>query len=181
MVYSPAESSDLFFILGCMISNGFYLSFPTLHSGSLWRTDIIFFAKLNKPPSRKMSPLYLLSPLGINRGFTVFQRSPCVVSVIGPPSPPIITHIDVTHNAIKVEWNVPTTKQTTPITGYVLRIKKQGDFTSIEVTFQAKSNYYILGNLTRGSNYTVWLYATNVAGRSNASEGKQVETLINGE
>lgn len=128
-----------------------------------------------------MSPLYLLSPLGINRGFTVFQRSPCVVSVIGPPSPPIITHIDVTHNAIKVEWNIPTTKQTTPITEYVLRIKKLGDFTSIEVTFQAKSNYYILGNLTRGTNYTVWLYATNVAGRSNASEGKQVETLINGE
>lgn len=128
-----------------------------------------------------MSPLYLLSPLGINRGFTVFQRSPCVVSVIGPPSPPIITHIDVTHNTIKVEWNIPTTEQTTPITGYVLRIKKQGHFTSIEVTFQTKSNYHILGNLTRGSNYTVWLYATNVAGRSNASEGKQVETLINGE
>ena len=101
--------------------------------------------------------------------------------LLGPPSPPIITNIDVTHNAIKVEWNIPTTKQNTPITGYMLRIKKQGDFTSIEVTFQAKSNYYILGNLTRGSNYTVWLYAINVAGRSNASEGKQVETQINGE
>ena len=51
MVYSHAGSSDLFLsILGCMTSNFLYLSFSTWHSGSLWRTDTIVFAKLNKPP-----------------------------------------------------------------------------------------------------------------------------------
>ena len=60
MVYSPAGSSDLFFILGCMTSNFLYLSFSTLLSSSLWRTDNIVFAQmyeLNKPPGE------------INRGF----------------------------------------------------------------------------------------------------------------
>ena len=53
MVYSPAGSSDLFFFLGCMTSNFLYLSFSTLLSSSLWRTDNIVFAQmyeLNKPP-----------------------------------------------------------------------------------------------------------------------------------
>ena len=49
-VYSPAESSDLFLILGCMTSNFLYLSFSTLCSSSLWRTDTIVFVQLNKPP-----------------------------------------------------------------------------------------------------------------------------------
>ena len=51
-VYLPAESSDLFLIIGCMTSNFLYLSFSTLYSSSAWRTDTIVFAKLNKrPPS----------------------------------------------------------------------------------------------------------------------------------
>ena len=32
-----------------MISNFLYLSFSTFYSSSLWRTDTIVFAKLNKP------------------------------------------------------------------------------------------------------------------------------------
>ena len=51
MVYSPTGSSDLFLILDCMASNFLCLSFNTLCSSSLWRTDTIVFAKLNKPHS----------------------------------------------------------------------------------------------------------------------------------
>ena len=50
MVYSAAGGSVLFLILGYMTPNFLYLTFPTLHSSSLWRTDTIFFAKLNKSP-----------------------------------------------------------------------------------------------------------------------------------
>ena len=50
MVYSPTGSLDLFLILGCMTSNFLYLSFSTLYSSSLWRTDTIVFSKLSQPP-----------------------------------------------------------------------------------------------------------------------------------
>ena len=69
MLYSPAGSSDLFSNLCCVTSNILYLSFSTLHSSSLWRTDIIFFAKLNKPPGLYLQPPPL--PGVLNRGFTV--------------------------------------------------------------------------------------------------------------
>ena len=42
------------------LANFLYLSFSTLRSSSLWRTDTIFFTKLNKPP---LTPgLYYFSP-----------------------------------------------------------------------------------------------------------------------
>ena len=69
MIYSPAGGSDLFSNLSCATSNVLYLNFSTLHSSSLWRTDTIFFAKLNKPPPHPQS---LFSPPGgLNRGFMV--------------------------------------------------------------------------------------------------------------
>ena len=49
MVYSPTGSSDLFLNLGCMTLNFLHLSLSTFYSSSLWRTDTIVFAKLNKP------------------------------------------------------------------------------------------------------------------------------------
>ena len=55
MDYSPTGSSDLFLILGCMTSNFLYLSLSTLNSSSLWRTDTIVFAKLDKPPRSLLS------------------------------------------------------------------------------------------------------------------------------
>ena len=57
MLYSPAGGSDLFSNLSCATSNVLYSSFSTLHSSSLWRTDTIFFAKLNTPPSLYLAPL----------------------------------------------------------------------------------------------------------------------------
>ena len=66
MVHSPAGSSDLFLILGCMTSNFLYLSFSTLLSSSLWRTDNIVFAQmyeLNKLPEE------------LNRGFAALLFS----------------------------------------------------------------------------------------------------------
>jgi len=85
MVYEPAGSSDLFLIRGCMTSasNLLYVNFSTLYHSSLWRTDTIVFAKLNKPslsnkppvsinPPPQMSLKYI-SPL--NRGFAVFPLS----------------------------------------------------------------------------------------------------------
>ena len=57
MVFSPTGSLDVFLILGCMTSNLLYLSFSSFYSSSLWRTDTIVFAKLNKLPlSRKHPP-----------------------------------------------------------------------------------------------------------------------------
>ena len=50
MVYLPTGSSDLILIVGCVTSNFLYLSFSTLYSSSLWGTDTVFFAKLNKLP-----------------------------------------------------------------------------------------------------------------------------------
>ena len=50
MVYLPTGSSDLILIVGYMTSNFLYLSFSTLYSSSLWRTDTRNFAELNKPP-----------------------------------------------------------------------------------------------------------------------------------
>ena len=63
MVYSPTWSSDLFLILVCISSKFLYFSFSTLPS-SLWRTDTIFFAKLNKPSplSHKPHVFIKLSP-----------------------------------------------------------------------------------------------------------------------
>ena len=55
MVYSLTWSSDLFLILGCISSKFSYLSFSTLPS-SLWRTDSIFFAKLDKPSPLSHKP-----------------------------------------------------------------------------------------------------------------------------
>ena len=93
MVYSQAGTSDLFLILGFMISNVLYLSFSTLHSSSLWRTDTFFFAKLSKPPLSNKPPSLLTHPSspsnvflinkpppppfrgGLNRRFTVSQSS----------------------------------------------------------------------------------------------------------
>ena len=49
----------MFSNLSCATSNVLYSSFSTLHSSSLWRTDTIFFAKLNTPP-----PSLYLAPLG---------------------------------------------------------------------------------------------------------------------
>ena len=47
MVYSPTGS------FGCTTSNFLYLSFSTLCSSYLWRTDTIVFAKLSKSPPLK--------------------------------------------------------------------------------------------------------------------------------
>ena len=85
-VYSPTGSSDLFMILGCMTSNFLYLSFSTLYSSSLWRTDTILWAKLNNPHPLKQLPPSVLSfphpllnvceikklPQGLNRGFAEY-------------------------------------------------------------------------------------------------------------
>ena len=57
MVYSPTESSDLFLILGCMTSDFLSLSFSTLFFSSLWTTNTIIFAKLNKSPLSNKPPV----------------------------------------------------------------------------------------------------------------------------
>ena len=91
MVYSQAGTSDLFLILGFMTLNVLYLSFSTLHSSSLWRTDTFFFAKLSKPSLSNKPPSLLSHPPspsnvflmnepppfrgGLNRRFTVSQSS----------------------------------------------------------------------------------------------------------
>ena len=62
MVYSHVGRSDLFLILGCMNSNGFYLSFSSLHSTSLFRADTTIFAKLNNP-SLSNIPLVSIKPV----------------------------------------------------------------------------------------------------------------------
>ena len=53
-----------------------YLRFSTLYSSSLWRTDTIVSAKLDKPPSLLSPPSDVFEinklPRGLNRGFTVF-------------------------------------------------------------------------------------------------------------
>ena len=55
MVHSPTGSSHLFMILG----------FSTMYSSSLWRTDTIVFAKLNKlPPPPPQVCLKQISPPG---------------------------------------------------------------------------------------------------------------------
>ena len=80
MVYSAAGGSVLFLILGYMTPNFLYLIFPTLHSSSLWRTDTIFFAKLNKSPlSIKTYPphmcLKLISTLIMYLRYKKFRSS----------------------------------------------------------------------------------------------------------
>ena len=49
MVYLPSGDSNLTLIVGFMTENLLYLSFSTLYSSSLWRTDTIVVSKLNKP------------------------------------------------------------------------------------------------------------------------------------
>lgn len=79
-------------------------------------------------------------------------------------------------------WEIPPSKQDTPITGHVLQIRNKLDqFKKWEdFKFSAKSNYFILGGLSKGTHYGVRLYATNVAGQSNASDEKQVKTPMEG-
>ena len=68
-VYLSTGSTDLILILGCMTSNFFYLSFTTLYSSSLWRTDTIVVSQLNTPP------LSNKPPRGLNRGLTVYKET----------------------------------------------------------------------------------------------------------
>ena len=86
MVYLPTGSSDQILILSCMTQNFLYLSFSTLYSSSLWRTDTIIVSKLskpllsNKPPSLLSPPplngLEINKPAGgLNRGLTVLTIS----------------------------------------------------------------------------------------------------------
>ena len=68
-VYLPAESSDLFLIIGCMTSNLLYLSFSTFYSSSSWRTDTIVFAKLNKRPRPPPLHISASSQLSMEYGY----------------------------------------------------------------------------------------------------------------
>ena len=58
------------FDLWLMTSNFLYLSFFTLYSSFLWRTNTLVFAKLKKPPIC-IKPHTPYSSGGLNRGFTV--------------------------------------------------------------------------------------------------------------
>jgi len=71
MVYSPTGSSDLFLNLVCKTLNFLYLSLSTFYSTSLWRTDTIVFAKLNKPHGF-INPPEHEGKVGLYRGFSVF-------------------------------------------------------------------------------------------------------------
>ena len=85
MVYLPTGSSDQILILSCMTQNFLYLSFSTLYSSSLWRTDTLIISKLNKPSLSNKPPSLLSLPSnmpeinkptgGLNRGFTVLTIS----------------------------------------------------------------------------------------------------------
>ena len=79
MGYLPTGSSDLILFFGCMTSNFLYLSFSTLYSSSLLRTDTIVFSKLNKPPSPLSPPSNGLEmnmpPKGLIEGLQYFLRN----------------------------------------------------------------------------------------------------------
>ena len=61
-----------------MTSNFLYLSFSTLHSRSLWKTDTTIFTKLNKPPlSNKPPRLYYTPPSNKSK-----------IIILSPPPPP---------------------------------------------------------------------------------------------
>ena len=62
MVYLPTESLDLMLTLGYMASNLLFLTFFTLYSSSLWRTDTIVPSKLNKPPPPSNKPFVSTNP-----------------------------------------------------------------------------------------------------------------------
>ncbi|CAH3030407.1 unnamed protein product [Porites evermanni] len=110
------------------------------------------------------------------------DRRMFILKPIRPPTPPVITNVRVNHNALKVTWKLPSSKQNTPITGHVMRIRKESAGPNIwnEIHFSKQSNYFIVRNLTARTNYSLWLFATNVAGRSNASAVKHVKTLQKG-
>ena len=58
------EGRICFWSSGRTICNFLFLSFSTMYSSSLWRTDTIVFAKLNKPPPAfKQAPHHYLAPL----------------------------------------------------------------------------------------------------------------------
>lgn len=73
-----------FLNLGCMTCNFLYLSFSNLYSSSLWWTETIIFAALNKLPSLLIqppsSPPFSVFEInkpggGLNRRFKVIERS----------------------------------------------------------------------------------------------------------
>ena len=113
--------------------------------------------------------------------YETYKRFRILLSA-GPPTPPVMTNVRVNHNALKVTWKLPSSKQNTPITGHVMRIRKESAGPNIwnEIHLSKQSNYFIVRNLTAGTNYSLWLFATNVAGRSNASAVKHVKTLQKG-
>ena len=100
-----------------------------------------------------------------------------------PPKPPILKNVKKCYKAIKITWEIPPNHQDTPTTGYVLSIKEESAKSTAlkEISFPAKSNYFIVTNLSEGNSYRVWLYAVNVAGRSNASKKEHVQMLQEGE
>ena len=71
MVYLPPGSLNLFLIFGRMTLDFLCLSFSTLRSSSLWRTDTIFFAKWNKPPP----PPSNKTPSLLNLSLNAFERN----------------------------------------------------------------------------------------------------------
>lgn len=105
-----------------------------------------------------------------------------IVKPIHPPKPPVIKSVKLCYKTLKITWEVASVYQVTPITGYVLRMSQEStESTEIRVIpFKEKSNYVIVKNLTEETRYRLWLHAMNVAGRSNASEEKQVHMLKEG-
>ena len=71
MVYLPPGSLNLFLMFGLTTLDFLFLSFSTIHSSSLWRTDTIFFAKLNKPPP----PPSNKTPSLLNLSLNAFERN----------------------------------------------------------------------------------------------------------
>ena len=72
------EGRICFLAHGCITFNFLYLSFSTLYSSALWRTDTIIFAKLNKSPLSNNPPPpspsgFEINKWGLNRKFTVLS------------------------------------------------------------------------------------------------------------
>ena len=83
MVYSPTGSSDLFLILGCMTSDFLFLSFSTLYFSSLWTTNTIIFAKLNKSPLSNKPPVFTVKKYPPPLWELYKEYSPVVLVLLG--------------------------------------------------------------------------------------------------
>jgi len=98
------------------------------------------------------------------------------VTPVGPPGPPLGIVIDVGNRSVRLGWNAPSDDGGSRIKGYII-YRAANDTIFIELARVGPTNEYIDTNVQNGINYTYYVVAETLTGRSPPSEEKRAVPL----